>query len=169
MGKGSTVLGVIALILGAGGLGLGGLAWISVSRVETQVTNQNSWFKYNNTAFNSDPVGPYLIFSGLTIEFNLGLGESVYFSFSSWAHIEAVPGGWSRIIVYFRVDGVMELSPNTIVGMYMGDFTNHYSVHLQDVRDDLLPGMHTVTVVISGTYSANYIRESSLFVQKVTT
>ncbi|GAH46490.1 unnamed protein product [marine sediment metagenome] len=53
------------------------------------------------------------------------------------------------------------------VGMYNGGFTNHYSVHLQDVRNDLLSGVHTVTVVIIGTYSANYIWESSLIVQKV--
>jgi len=164
MSKGSAALGVIALILAAGGLGLGGLAWIETQAVS--FSNPISWFKYNGTAFYISPVGTYLTFDGLTIEFELGPDESVYFSFSSKAHVEAV-AGWSRISVYFRVDGFMELTPSAQVGMYNGGFTNHYSVHLQDVRNDLLPGVHTVTVVIRGTYSANYIWESSLIVQKV--
>ena len=37
MGKGSAALGIIGLILAAGGLGLGGLAWLSVSSIENQV------------------------------------------------------------------------------------------------------------------------------------
>ena len=164
MGKGKTALLILTLLLAAGGLGLGGLAWIETQAVS--FSNPISWFKYNGTAFYNNPVGTYLTFHGLTIEFELGPDESVLFSFSSKAHVEAV-AGWSRISVYFRVDGFMALSPSAQVGMYNGGFTNHYSVHLQDVRDDLLPGVHTVTVVIRGTYSANYIWESSLFVQKV--
>jgi len=39
-------------------------------------------------------------------------------------------------------------------------------IHLQDVRDDLSPGVHNVTVVIRGDPAANYIWKSSLFVQK---
>lgn len=101
MGKGSTVLGVIALILAAGGLGLGGLAWLSVSSVENQVASlseQNIWYKFNETVFVCDPA-TYLTFSGLMVEFELGPNESVYFSFTARAHTEAV-SGWSRINVY---------------------------------------------------------------------
>jgi len=167
LGKGSAVLGIIALILGAGGLGLGGLAWISVSRVETQVatfSEQNTWYKYNETTFICDPA-TYLTFSGLTIEFELGPNESVYFSFTGRAHTEVVPGAWSRLSVYFRVDGITELDPSAQVGMYDGDFTINFMIHLQDVRDDLSPGVHSVTVAIRGTSTANYIWKSSLFVQ----
>ena len=171
MGKGSAILGVIALILGAGGLGLGGLAWISVSRVETQVANfseQNTWYKFNGSTFYCDPA-VYLTFSGLTIEFELGPNESVYFGFTSWVHTEAVSGAWSRITVYFRVDGITELNPSAQVGAYDGSFTIHYMIHLQDVRGDLSPGVHNVTVAIRGTSAANYIWKSSLFVQKFPT
>ena len=167
MGKGSAVLGVIALILGAGGLGLGGLAWISVSRVETEVANfseQNTWYIYNGTTLNCDPA-TYLTFSGLRIEFELGPNESVYFSFTGRAHTEVVPGTWSRVNVYFRVDGITELNPSAQVGMYDGEFSINYMIHLQDVRDDLSPGVHNVTVAIRGTSAANYIWKSSLFVQ----
>ncbi len=171
MGKGSTVLCVIALILAAGGLGLGGLAWISVSRVETQVarfSEQSTWYKYNGTTLICDPA-QYLPFSGLTIEFELEPNESVYFSFTSQAHTEEVPGAWSRINVYFRVDGITELDPSAEVGDYDGGFTIHFMIHLQDVRDDLSPGAHSVTVAIRGTSTANYIWKSSLFVQKFPT
>jgi len=168
LGKGSTVLGLITLILAAGGLGLGGLAWISVSRLETQVANfseQSTWYKYNGTALICDPA-QYLSFSGLTIEFELEPNESVYFSFTCRAHTEAVIGAWSRINVYFRVDGIMELNPSAEVGTYDGSFTINFMIHLQDVRDDLSPGVHSVTVAIRGTSTANYIWKSSLFVQK---
>ena len=169
MGKGSTVLGVIALILGAGGLGLGGLAWISVSRVETQVANfseQNTWYRYNETTFRCDPIQTYITFTGLTIEFELGPNESVYFSFTSRAHTEQNIGAWSKILVLFRVDGIPRLDPSAEVGAYNLGLTTHSMIHLQDVRDDLSPGVHSVTVVINGDPAANYIFKSSLFVQK---
>ena len=91
MGKGSAVLGVIALILGASGLGLGGFAWISVSQIETQV---NSWHKYVDPAFICNPASTYLTFTDLTIEFLLEPAESVHFSFTSVAHVEAIPSGY---------------------------------------------------------------------------
>ncbi len=171
MGKGSTALGVIAIILAAGGLGLGGLAWISVSKVETQVANfseQSTWYKYSGPAFICSPSSTYLTFSALTIEFELGLNESVYFSFTSRAHTEAVLG-WSRILVCFRVDGILQSDPNAEVGMYNGDFTINFMLHLQTVRTDLSAGVHNVTVMIWGDTSANYVYKSTLFVQKVET
>ena len=172
MGKSSTVLGVIALILGAGGLGLGGLALISVSRVETQVatfSEQNTWYKYNDTTFRCDPIQTYLTFTGLTIEFELGPNESVYFSFTSMAHTEQNIGAWSRILILFRVDGISRLNPNAEVGAYNLGLTTHSMIFLQDVRDDLSPGVHNVTIVIRGDPAANYIWKSSLFVQKFPT
>ena len=166
MGKGNTVLGLITLILAAGGLGLGGLAWIETQSEDVSIPT--SWFKYNTTSFYADPVGWYVHFEGLTIEFELGPGEAVYFSFSCQAHVE-VTTGWSRISVFFRVDDLTSLTPSTQVGMYNGGFTNHYSVNLQYIRDDLLPGVHNVTPVITSSYSGNYIKYSSLFVQTIST
>jgi len=169
LGKGSTVLGVIALILGAGGLGLGGLAWISVSRVETQVaafSEQSTWYKYNETTFRCDPIQTYITFTGLTIEFELGPNESVYFSFTSRAHTEQNIGAWSKILVLFRVDGISRLDPSAEVGAYNLGLTTHSMIFLQDVRDDLSPGVHNVTIVIRGDPASNYVWKSSLFVQK---
>lgn len=173
MGKGGTVLGIIGLILAAGGLGLGSLAWVSLSRVESQVASfsaHTSWYKYNETAFNCDPASTYLTFSGLMIEFELGPGESVYFSFNARAHTEDIPSSWSRIFAYFRVDGITQLDPSAEVGCYWGDYgILDFMLNLQDVRDDLSPGTHSVTIVIWGESTANYIHKSTLFVQKVST
>ena len=166
MGKGSAVLGVLALILGAGGLGLGGFAWLSVSQIDTQV---NSWHKYVDPAFICNPASSYLTFTDLTIEFVLEPGESVYFSFSSVAHVEAVPLGWSLITVFFSVDGVSQTDPIVQVGMYNGDFLILFALHLETVRTDLSPGIHNVTVVVYGYSTGNYIFDSTLFVQKVQT
>ena len=166
MGKGSAALGIIGLILGAGGLGLGGLAWLSVSTVENQVdsfSEQNTWYKFNDSVFICDPA-TYLTFSGLMVEFELGPNESVYFSFTARAHTEAGLG-WSRITAYFRVDGIFEFDPSAQVGTYNGDFTVNFMLTLQHVRHDLSPGVHNVTAVIRGTSTANYIHYSTLFVQ----
>jgi len=165
MGKGSAALGIITLLLAASGLILGGFAWLSVSRIETQLV-QNTWYKYNGTTFNSDPTGTYLTFTGLTIEFELGPSESVYFSFTGRVHTEVVPGAWSRITVNFNVDGTIYIDESAQVGMYNGGFSINYMVHLQSVRNDLLPGTHTVTVTIRGDSTANYVYKSTLFVQK---
>ena len=168
MGKGSTILGVIGLILGASALGLGGFAWLSVLNVETQVASfseQTTWYRYNETALVCNPPSAFITFSGLMIEFELGPNEFVHFSFTTRAHIEPV-AGWSRITVYFQVDGTVEPDPSAEVGTYFGDFQVNFMIHLQGVRNDLSPGVHSVTVNIRGTSSANYIFQSMLFVQK---
>lgn len=167
MGKGSAVLGTITLILALVGLGLGGYSWMTLSSVETQVNAQNSWYKYHAAAFTCDPTYSYLTFTSLVIEFELGLNEDVYFSFTSRAHTEVLPGMWSRIIVNFRVDGLFQSDPSAEVGTYDGDFTMSFMIHLQAVREDLSPGTHNVTVVIYGESTANYIWKSTLFVQKI--
>ncbi len=171
MGKGGAILGLIGLILGAGGIGLGGFAWLTVSNLETQLLNfgvQTTWYKENDTAFVCNPPNTYLTFSGLTIEFELGVNESVYFSFMAWAHTEGITLAWSRIWVYFRVDGVIDTDQHAEIGTFNGVGTVNFMIPLQDVRYDLLAGVHNVTVAVYGTSSANYISDSSLFIQKLT-
>jgi hypothetical protein len=175
MGIGRPALPILGILLAISGLVLGAFTFTSVSRLETQVANitddidQNSWYKYNGTTFNSDPTVTYLTFTGLTIDFELEPDEEVYFSFTSRAHTEPVlPGpAWSRIYVFFRVDGLFQSDPSAEVGMYNGAFTINHMIHLQAVRSDLSSGSHTVTVVIYGDSTANYIWKSSLFVQTV--
>ena len=173
MGKGSAALGIIGLILAAGGLGLGGLAWLSVSSIENQVASfseQKTWYKFNETSFRCDPASTYLTFSGLMVEFDLGPNESVYFNFNARAHTEEVTSAWSRITVYFKVDGFMEIDPSAEVGCYWGTYNIlNFMLTLQHVRNDLSPGVHNVTVVIKGDSTANYIHYSTLLVQKVST
>ncbi len=169
MGKGGTILGIFGLILGLGGIGLAGYVWLSLSNLESQVINlgvQTAWYRENDTSIASNPTLTYIDFSGLTIEFEIGLNESVYISFMAWAHTEPT-GGWSRISVYFRVDGIIDTDQHAEVGTYIGDETAHFMIPLQDVRDDLPAGTHNVTVVVYGTYSANYISDSSLYVQRL--
>ena len=70
MGRSGTILGVIGLILGAGGLGLGGYAWLTISSVENQVASfseQTTWHRYNETVFVCNPSSTYITVSGLMI------------------------------------------------------------------------------------------------------
>jgi len=170
LGRGGTILGLTGLVLGAGGLGLGGFAWLSVSSLETQVGNfytQTTWYRENETAIVTNPPHTDHIFYGLTIEFELGLNESVYFSFMAWAHSEPVTGAWSLIRVYFCVDGIIDTDEHAEVGTYDGDEIVNCMIPLQDVRQDLLVGVHNVTIAVYGTYSGDFIHDSSLFFQKL--
>jgi len=171
LGKGSTILGLMGLILGAGALGLGTFAWLTTTSLESQAVNYNeqmTWFKYNGSVFNSNPPFIYKWFIGLTVEFEMGQNESVLFSFMSRAHTEPV-SGWSQISVYFRIDGIILVNPNAVVGKYNGAHKANFMMNLQTVRHNLSPGVHNVSVFVYGTSSANYIWESTLFVQKVLT
>ena len=172
MGVERPTLPILGIILAVSGIVLSAFTFTTVSRIDSQVTNyfaQNSWYRYNETTFNTDPIYSYLTLPGLMVEFELEQGESVYFSFSSSAHLEANPTSWSRIYVYFRVDGLFQSDPTAEVGMYQETVTHHFSIHLQAVRDDLSAGVHNVTVVIYGDSTGNYIWKSSLFVHKIAT
>jgi hypothetical protein len=168
MGKSGTILGIIGLILGAGGLGLGGYVWVSLSRVESQVdinSEQSTWYRYNDTTINSNPAFSYIQHIGLTIEFSLGSNESVYFSFMGTVHLEP-SGGWSQIYAYFRVNGITDTGHSAMVGLYNGG-TATLMISLQHKRHDLSQGTHSVTIVIYGTLTGNYIYDSSLYVQRI--
>ena len=170
MGKAGTILGLIGLILGAGGIGLGSFAWLTVSNLENQLVNldvKTTWYKENDTTFSCVPSYTYLTFSGLTIEFELGANELVYFSFTAWARITHIVSDWSLLYVYFRVDGIIDNSRYIRVGTYDGDLYDDFSISLQDVREDLPIGVHNVTIAIYGSSTGNYISDSSLFVQKL--
>jgi len=165
MGKGGVALGLIGIFLAAGGLGLGGLAWVSISRVESQVAGyigQTMWYRYNETIVTCTPGTPK-IFYGLTIDFELGANESLYLSFSAQAHLEPL-SSWSQITIYFRVDGITRMEYSWI-GLYNAGYANLHIAYQHKI-DDLLPGEHDVTVVVLGTFSGNYIHYSSLFIQR---
>lgn len=167
MGRSVAILGIIGIILGASGLGLGGYMWISLTRVENQVNSisgQTTWYKYNESNFASDPAYTYLPFFGLTIEFELGFNESVYFNFMALAHLEPA-AMWSQMYALFRVDGITDTSHYALVGLYNGQ-TASLIITLQHKRFDLSLGEHNITVVIYGTSTGNYIYRSSLFVQR---
>ena len=172
MGVNRPTIPILGIIIAISALVLGAFTWVSVSRMEGQVTNltdKNLWYRFNQTTFYGNPTFTYLTFDGLVIEFEIAAGESVSFSFTSRTHIEAVTGAWSYITLYFRLDGYLSTHPNAQVGMYSGTFTQHEMIHLQDVRDNLSPGTHNVTIDIYSSSTANYILESSLIVQKVHT
>jgi hypothetical protein len=171
LSKGSTVLGIFGLILVASSLGLGGFAWLTASGLQNQVnqfSEQNTWYRYNETSLNCVP-SSYIAFSGLTIEFDIGTNESAYFSFAAQVHLEpSVPGFWSRVYVYFRIDGITRTDTHAWVGLFNGGTAN-LQIILQHIRNDLSPGVHNVTIAITGSSSGNYIHYSSLIVQKFPT
>ena len=58
MGKGGSILGIIALLLGAGGLGFGFITWNTQNSMQTNLTAQDIWSQYDKD---------FLIFSDITL------------------------------------------------------------------------------------------------------
>ena len=162
MGKGGVVLGLIGILIGAGGLGFGFFNWIML---QTNAENNETWYKSDNTTFAVSPAATVLELTNLTISFELTSTASVYMSFSCVAEIFPL-GGTSTIFFFYKVDGVVLTNPTAVVGnVNAGSLRGYFSVNLQHYIENMSPGMHNVTPQVSSGTDINLISEMSLFVQ----
>ena len=63
MGKGGAVLGLLGMLLGAGGLGFAFIVWNNQNTLETQLTGlapQDIWYRYYEDIFDVDVQNTYL-------------------------------------------------------------------------------------------------------------
>ena len=58
MGKAGSILGIIAILLGAGGFGFGFITWNTQNSMQTNLTAQDIWSQYDKD---------FLIFSDITL------------------------------------------------------------------------------------------------------
>lgn len=85
MGKGGAVLGIIALLIGAGGLGFGLLAWLDTNNIKNQI---NTWHDTRFTVYGLTPTLVYLTIPGLNINFTLESPTDIYFIYlSCWNRV----------------------------------------------------------------------------------
>ena len=171
MGKGGVVLGLIGILIGAGGLVFGYIAWSSLNTIQTQIENSENieaWYTIDNSTYNVAPAATVLELVNNTISFELTSAASVYMSFTCKAEIFTF-AGTSSIFFFFKVDGVILTSPMTEVGNLNGGSTQDYfAVNLQHFIESMTAGSHNITVLVSSATDLNYISEKTLVVQSST-
>jgi hypothetical protein len=171
MGKGGAVLGIIGILLGAGGLVFGFIAWSSLNTIQTQGgsgENIDTWYVTDYSTFLVSPAATVIELSNLTIAFELTSTASVYMSFTCQAEIFPAGGTYS-VFFFFKVDGVRLDNPVAQVGSTNGaSSTDYFSVSLQHSIENMLAGSHNVTVEVSSGTAVNELSEMTLFVQSST-
>ena len=172
MGKGGVVLGLIGILIGAGGLVFGFIAWSSLNTIQTQIGdtgNVDTWYVTDYTTFPVSPAATVLELTNLTISFELTSAASVYMSFTCQTKISDPGSGTYSVFFLFKVDGVRLDNPVAQVGSTnSGSSTDYFSVNLQHSIENMIAGSHNVTVEVSSGTDVNEISEMTLFVQSTT-
>lgn len=167
------LLGVIGLVIGIIGLSLGGAALGRIASLENQIGTDSDdshthdgWYKRFDSAVYTTPNFTLIPITELTITFDLGLNEAVYFFYIGSASL--VPAtGLSFIGINFRVDGAHLFNPFSTFGASNMSANGLYStITLQLYKDDLSEGSHNVTIDILGSHDGNNINLNTLYVQK---
>jgi hypothetical protein len=179
MGKGGIVLGIIGIMLGAGGLGFGFLIWSNQGTIQENLDDTDNdiedtqdilslhriWYNSHEDIF----YPPYLVYEpipNMSIIVDLGAPVSLHLLFTCSARILSDSTSFSDVFFYFMIDGVRELSPWTRVGPYEGVSTYEYhSVALQHFYPQMTPGTYNFTVVVLSERAGNFIRESTFSIR----
>jgi hypothetical protein len=150
-----TVLGIIAILLGATGLGFGVISWLDVG----QVSVRQSW--YDTKDLHSVSISGATI-TDLSVTMTLNTGQSVYVSFTCIARCD---GLWVDLYVYIdnsRTDGHTRVSREG-VGGYLD-----FSAAIQHINNTLATGSHTITIWAQTDDSNTVVLDCVLLVQTLT-
>jgi len=98
MGKSGVVLGVIALLLGAGGLTFGLLTWIDQGKTEF-------WYDYEEATY-TPPYLEYVNVPDLYVIAVLDAPSTVHILFTTSTRILPDPAIFADMLFYFWIDGV---------------------------------------------------------------
>ena len=166
MGKGGSILGIIGILLGAGGLGFGFMTWNLQNTMQADLTAQDIWSQYDEDLFNVNPSYTYLQIPNMSIVFDLANTASIHILFTCVAGVYPEPTEYAGISFFFNVDGIRLTQPWVYVGSYQGtSYLDDYSVAFQHVIPSFSSGTHNISVIAYSQETTHYIRLSSLTIQ----
>jgi hypothetical protein len=158
MAKSGIILGVIALLLGASGLGFGLIVWIDQSKTDF-------WYDYEPDIFTPTAI-EYETVSELYVIVSLDAPAIVHILFTTSTRILPDPLTFADMLFYFWIDGERLINPFTRAGPFEGDATYQYvPVSLQHSQI-LSAGVHNISVVVFSETAGNLMRESALAVNR---
>ena len=168
MGKGGSILGIIGILLGAGGLGFGFIAWNTQNSMQASLAAQDIWYQYDGDSFTVDPGFAYLHIPNMSIVFDLATTASIHILFTCSAAIYPEPTEFAGISFFFSVDGIRLLEPQVDVGPYEGSSTIDYcSVTLQHFVPSFSSGTHNISVMVFSEDTTQSVRYCSLTIQSI--
>jgi hypothetical protein len=171
MGKGGVILGIIALIIGGGGLGLAFLNWSELGSLEIPevptTPEKDFWYSYRE-AFYYPPGLEYVTVPNLFIIVELSNITTLHLLFTTSTKIVPDPFGYADMLFYFWIDGTMLLNPVTRAGPFQENSTYQFiPVALQFVLLEMPTGTHNISISVFSETPGNGMRSSVLAVNKV--
>ena len=163
MGKGGVVLGLLALLLGAGGLGLGVINFMN----QPFIYHPRVFYSYYNSEFYPSPVLTYEPVTNISIIFDIVDPVSIHLLFTCSARCFGDLAIFSDMFFYFMINDVQQTDmPWARTGGHKSSSDSDYStVALQHFFTVTTPGTYNITVVALKEKAGNFIRESSFLIQ----
>jgi hypothetical protein len=156
MGKGTTALGIIGVILGAGGLGFGLLSWTGNILIQQTM---NVWYETDDIVY-YPPNGAYAAIPNGSIVISISTPVSLHLLFTGLAGVYPDGVSYTDLFFKFAINGVRLESPWARVGPYIGDEDAvRYSVALQHFIPVVNPGTYNYSVHALAEGSGHYIRD----------
>ena len=165
MGKGSSILATIALIIG---LGLGAFViYDNFIALPPTTPPENQWYDFYSGSYFVPSSESWSSLSAITIDFNISSGQAVHFLFISQVNFDDSSTPDSYIEIKFSLDGYFLDYPKIYEWRYNLDSSEGYrmSVSLQHYNSTITPGDHSIAVMFKGDSTADSVRDCSLFVQ----
>ena len=158
MGKGGVILGVIGLLIGAGGLGFGVFNFMSQPTV---------YYDYLDIEFYPSSAGVYYPIPTLSIVIETSSPVSLHLLFTCSARCIGDSISFSDLIFYFMTNDVRQIDwPWARTGGYESNTNYEYStVSLQHYFTLTTPGTYNITVTVLTESVGNFIRQSSLWIE----
>jgi len=168
VGKGGTVLGLIGVLLGAGGLGFAFIIWNTQNILKSQiigVTPQDIWYLYNDDTFDVDLPLTYMPIPNMSKSIDLTTQTSIYLLFTCTALITGNLGR-SDVMIYYYIDETIISYPIARVGGNAGNHSSYiHSVSLQHYIEGWSVGSHNISMFARSTVDTNSLQYCRLTIQ----
>jgi len=168
MGKAGSILGLLGILLGAGGLGFGFMVWTTQNTMQADLTAQDIWSQYDGDSFTVNPSYTYLHIPNMSIVFDLATPALIHILFTCSIVIFPVPSIYSGISFFFSVDGIRLTQPRVDVGSIDGgSIVDYFSVSFQHFIPSFSSGAHNISVMVFSELTTNFVRYCSLTIQSL--